>query len=88
MRLSTPLNLSFALIIASALTAPVPDDDSAALDLLNQLSQQATDNEYAALSNSTTKRSTQCTLRNISVRKEWYIGNPGNPFGFCDLFMH
>ncbi|PVH67724.1 putative tyrosinase, partial [Cadophora sp. DSE1049] len=71
MRLSTPLNLSFALLVASALTAPVPDDDSAALDLLDQLSQQATDNEYAALSESTTKRSTQCTLRNLSVRKEW-----------------
>jgi tyrosinase len=73
MRLLTPV--SFALLIAAALAAPVPDDDSNALTLLDQLSQEASDNALAALSNTTTKRTTKCTLNNISVRKEWCVVN-------------
>ena len=69
MRLLTPV--SFALLIAAALAAPVPDDDSTALALLDQLSQEASDNALAALANTTTKRATTCTKSNISVRKEW-----------------
>jgi tyrosinase len=73
MRLLTPV--SFALLIAAALAAPVPDDDSNALTLLDQLSQEASDNALAALSNTTTKHTTKCTLNNISVRKEWCVVN-------------
>jgi tyrosinase len=73
MRLLTPV--SFALLIAAALAAPVPDDDSNALTLLDQLSQEASDNALAALSNTTTTRTTKCTLNNISVSKEWCVVN-------------
>ena len=73
MRLLTPVN--FALLIATALTAPTPDDDSNALALLDQLSQEASDNALAALANTTTKRTTTCTKGNISVRKEWCVVN-------------
>jgi tyrosinase len=73
MRLLTPV--SFGLLIAAALAAPVPDDDSNALALLDQLTQQASDNALAALANTTTKRTTTCNLRNISVRKEWCVVN-------------
>jgi tyrosinase len=73
MRLLTPF--SFALLIAAALAAPVLDGDSNALTLLDQLSQEASDNALAALGNTTTKRTTECTLSNISVRKEWCVVN-------------
>ena len=73
MHLLTPV--SFALLIAAALAAPVPDDDSNALALLDQLTQEASDNALASLANTTTKRTTRCTLSNISVRKEWCVVN-------------
>ncbi|CZR62661.1 related to monophenol monooxygenase (tyrosinase) [Phialocephala subalpina] len=69
MRLLTPVR--FAMLIAAALAAPTPDDDSNALALLDQLSQEASENALAALANTTTKRTTTCTKDNISVRKEW-----------------
>jgi tyrosinase len=67
MRLLTLTSLAF--LIAAAFTAPVLDDNDAAA--LNELAQLATANELAALANATTKRSTTCTQRNMSVRKEW-----------------
>lgn len=84
MRLSTPIN--FALLIAATLAAPKPDDDSNALALLNQLSQEASDNALAALANTTTKRTTTCTKSNISVRKEWCVVNPKSLFGIRNLY--
>lgn len=86
MRLLTPVG--FALLIAAAFAAPTPDDESNALALLDQLSQEASDNALAALANTTTKRTATCTKSNISVRKEWCVVNLLKSFSIRDLYKH
>ncbi|KAI2631346.1 Di-copper centre-containing protein [Hypomontagnella submonticulosa] len=65
--------LTCALLIATAVAAPAPDETSDSLSELENLIDQAKSNQEEILDdkNATTKRAQACTLNNLAVRRPW-----------------